>query len=396
MIFSDALPVQFWLSDCNTYNETVPKGVHEQCFCAPWQCDDEIRIQFQEGISPDGDYFLGIKNADGDYLTALPFTEIESGIHSLNFSPETEDICDEVIALEVLNSDDVTLCPSPSQWQDDPAITIAFDSKGVSTFHETMGNGFKVAYMDLVVPVGATVRMQVSVTITGIPALGSVEVKIYLTNGSAASSSDTDSMAIMTTDGTFTEELVVTRTGSTSSRLYIRLDHFNAASGLDTDITVPVSAPVYINPDATPLAKSDCLQIATTQDETHLIEYSNERNFAGLNYTDISPDAAFNIRVPSRFFHEEFPEEDEAMELTSSVITTSSQLKSQKLLEVKHVPYYFHKKLQLILKHQTLTINDIAYKKEEKYQINQGNKRWPLKSATCLLTEKNSVMRNIL
>jgi hypothetical protein len=144
------------------------------------------------------------------------------------------------------------------------------------------------------------------------------------------------------------------------------------------------------------LAKSDCLDFQTETDETILVNYSNARNFDGLVYTDVSPDISFNIRIPCRFFHEQEPEEDEAMELSSSVITTSAQVKTQRLLEIKHVPYYFHKKLRRVLKHQNVTIFDKLWKKEEKYEVNEGRKTWPLKSATCLLTEKNSLVRNIL
>ena len=254
MVLSDALPVQFWLSDCDTYNETVPKGVHEACFCAPWQCDDEIKIQFTDtDTTPDTEYSLSVQDSSDNVLATIDFSYTGSGEYFVSFVPDDYAICNDVIKLLIIN-----------------------------------------------------------------------------------------------------------------------------------DTT------------ATTVAKSDCLNVATTQDETELIEYSNERDFAGLIYADISPEASFKIRIPCRFFHERFPEEDEAMELTSSIITTSAQIKSQKLLEVKHAPYYFHKKLQLVLKHHTLEIGGIAYKKEEKYEVNEGNKRWPLKSATCLLTEKNSVLRNVL
>src|SRR5690606_40263664 len=48
MILSDALPVQFWLSDCETFNETQAGGVHPLCWCQPFNCDDDINIQFQD------------------------------------------------------------------------------------------------------------------------------------------------------------------------------------------------------------------------------------------------------------------------------------------------------------------------------------------------------------
>jgi hypothetical protein len=142
--------------------------------------------------------------------------------------------------------------------------------------------------------------------------------------------------------------------------------------------------------------KSDCLDIKEDHAGTKLLQYSNSRNYAGLDYSQSSPSTSFYIRIPCRFFHERFPEEDDAIELTSSVITTASQVKTQKLLEVVHAPYYFHRKLIEILKHFTLEIDNTQWKKEEPYEPNQGSKRWPLKSATCWLTDKNSMVRNVL
>lgn len=252
MTLSDALPVQFWLIACQTFNQYEAEGVHHVCWCQPWNCGDEIVIQFQE--TSGGDYLLSVVDENDAVLFEDSFLEIQSGVYQLSFTPEDNAICDELIQLKITNN-------------------------------------------------------------------------------------------------TSPEEV---------------------------------------------FAQSDCLDIKSAHTETILIEYSNQRNFAGLIYENDSPDTTFKVRVPCRFFHETEPEEDEAMELTSSVLTTSAQVKTQRLLEVKHVPYYFHKKLRRVLKHQTVTIGSIEWKKEEQYKENEGNKRWPLKSATCLLTEKNSVVRNVL
>jgi hypothetical protein len=83
------------------------------------------------------------------------------------------------------------------------------------------------------------------------------------------------------------------------------------------------------------------------------------------------------------------------MELTSSVITTSSQKKKQKLLEVIHAPYYIHNKLIEVIQHHTVIIDNRYWKKEEGYDVNEGEKRWPLKTATTYLTDKTSLVRNV-
>jgi len=141
--------------------------------------------------------------------------------------------------------------------------------------------------------------------------------------------------------------------------------------------------------------RSDCLDIRTLQSCTTLIEYSNNRNFAGLIYTGVSPEQTFNIRVPAIFFHEQFPEEDEAMELTTGIQKTSGTMKVQRLFETDYMPYYMHKKLKLIFKHQFLTIDNASWLKEEAYDVQEGDRRWPVKKAKCFLTE-NYIQRAVL
>jgi hypothetical protein len=384
MTFSDALPVQFWLSDCDTYNETVPKGVHEACFCQPWQCDDEIKVQFQaEEVSPEATYYLIAKDGDGSILAAIEIDEIETGLYAASIIPEDEDIFDEILSNPNFEG-------SLSPWENTGSGTSwIWDASGAAKFSFTDGENSK------------SLRQSIS---TQQPGTYYVEIK-----GRFTVSSVTGTLTLAVAQGfssyvfhqqsvTGTDLITITLPNEDISSLgefdEIRASLTGLTSGIAGDFIIESYRLVSIGDD---LAKSDCLHIATTQDETELLEYSNGRNFAGLIYQDLSPDpASFYLRVPCRFFHEQFPEEDEAIELTSQVVTTSAQLKSQKLLEVQHVPYYFHKKLQLVLKHQSLTIGGKDYKKEEKYEINIGNKKWPLKSATCLLTEKSSVIRNVL
>lgn len=249
MIISNALPVQYWLSDCDTFNEEDVDGMLKVCWRHPWQCTDEIITQFTDTSGLDYD-LQGI-DENGGTLFTNPISEVGDGIYQYSLIPEEEDICNEFLRLRIL------------------------------------------------------------------------------LNG-------------------------------------------------------------------TEVAKSDYLDIKIRQRETRLWSYSNHRDFAGLSFTEQTPDPTFYIRVPCRFYHERYPQTDNAMELTSSIITTSSQTKTQRLLEVLHSPYYFHKKLGEILQAQTVISDGYQWKKEEEYAINEGRKNWPLKTATCYLTQKNSVIRNVI
>ena len=171
---------------------------------------------------------------------------------------------------------------------------------------------------------------------------------------------------------------------------------FRHSSGSNVDITVNSTSGTRTVGTDTIVAKTDCLDLQIEQPDTILLNYSNHRNFAGLNYESTSPENDFNIRIPAIFFHQRFPEEDEVMELSSELVTLNGTLRKQRLLDTSYLPYYFHEKLKLILKHQFVTVHDRQWVKQEAYEILEGERKWPLKKAKCWLSEKEFVHRNIL
>lgn len=72
---SGANPIQFWPKNCETWNESSPKGVHHYCFCQPFECDDEIKSVFID--DPDLEYELGIYDSDENLIHELPFSETD-------------------------------------------------------------------------------------------------------------------------------------------------------------------------------------------------------------------------------------------------------------------------------------------------------------------------------
>ena len=145
------------------------------------------------------------------------------------------------------------------------------------------------------------------------------------------------------------------------------------------------------------VAKSDCLDIKESHEETVLINYHNNRVFASINSAAGTPDPEFNLRIPAIFFEERFPKESESLILSNSrSVQLNAQVRRQKMLKVKPMPYYMHLKTQLALVFQTVTIDGIEWTLEESYEIDTGNPRYPLKKATAWLTDKNYVLRNVL
>jgi len=145
----------------------------------------------------------------------------------------------------------------------------------------------------------------------------------------------------------------------------------------------------------TSVAKSDCIDIAD-HDNTILITYSNHRNFAGLVYQNASPEFEFYLRVPAIFYHQRFPEEDEVIELSSSLVALTGELKRTRLMDTDYMPYYMHEKIKLVLKHQFVSIYNKEWVKEAAYELSDTDRRWPVTKAKCWITEKEFVHRNVL
>lgn len=142
---------------------------------------------------------------------------------------------------------------------------------------------------------------------------------------------------------------------------------------------------------------SDCISIKESHDETVLITYSNHRDFADLDSLNVSPDTEFNLRVPGVFFKERFPQESEVIELSNSTsVQLNAQVKAQKLLSIGPVPFYMHRKINLVLAHQFLSIDDEDWVKQESYELSESKRTHPLSQAKVWLTEKGFIKRNVL
>lgn len=141
---------------------------------------------------------------------------------------------------------------------------------------------------------------------------------------------------------------------------------------------------------------SDAISFKTDHNNTTLITYSNSNYLLGINYTT-SPPPEFIIRIPAIFFEERFPDESEQIDQSNSrIVRLVNQVKSQRMLDIGFMPFYMHKKLQLILTHDTVEIDGTEWVKNEAYELGDGNKRYPLKRAKVWLTDKNFIVRNVL
>lgn len=390
MEISDALPVQFWLTGCATYNEHEAPGVHHKCYCAPWECDDQIKIQFTDDASQT--FSLLVYDNMEQLLSVQDFDEIAVGVYEMTLilNEDSPDLCDQLIQLQIRRNagqQGVTL-PSLSTWANDGGSGDPWTTGSSPSIATTLGGtSSEILFVDFAFIAGVTYSITVTFTNTAgtaglftVRALDGSNVTQFSESTSGASSGVNVANVL-----TFTATASTTRIGISLT--------FSIANQTTTINSVTATRSIGTSEI---VAKTDCLDIKQQHENSILLTYSNTRNFAGLIYENTSPETEFTIRIPAIFFHQRFPEEDEVMELSTSLATLNGVVRKQRLLDIDYIPYYFHEKLKLILKHQTLSVFSRRWVKQEAYEILEGDRRWPVKKAKCWLSEKDFVHRNIL
>lgn len=430
---SDASPIQFWLSDCDTYNEREVCGVHHKCWCHPWQCGDEIKVQFTDEDET-AEYLLQIVRQDAA-TEEMPFikqdfnvpTEVTLTFTNPEFEGSLSPWTNRAISFPNVAAPSFTWLGDQATINEVVGGTAEGNSRALSI---SRGGG-------VLWPAG-TYRVRLTIAngsgLGGANEGGDIRVRVYDAAGTTGSVLLGTYPDLVPNDpGVFYDiehefvvgdpfqfmgfQLTLENVSGSTPELITQIESIELiesptvemsygystfdASFIPSDLGI-CSEQIQLkivrtsgSPDAE-VAKSDCIDLKSEQDCTSLIEYSNNRNFAGLIYENTSPATSFKIRVPAIFFHERFPEEDEAMELTTGIQKTSGFVKAQRLFETDYMPYYMHRKLKLIFKHQDILIDNQYWTKEDAYEIQDGDRRWPVKKAKCFLTERNFVQRVVL
>jgi hypothetical protein len=461
MEISDALPVQFWLEGCATYNEHLAPGVHHKCFCAPWECDDEILIQFKD--DPSQNFSLEVYDNEEQLLGTFGIDEPYTGVYelNLNLAEDSPDLCDKIIQLKIKQNASeqevaVTLPPltdydttaeaaptlaalaawvnatgsNPGTWtlSATPDITVN-GAAGVSGYiagaiatnagfdyefnlqFEIFGEGAETENIDVTFALLDSSFNEVDTHLINYNSIGvktpnftlngssdGTYVAMRITNntptesksfelqsaayvpgvvsyvwtlgdnptvnlpGTGALPPDSKESELLFADATFivgveytvtAQYTRVVNSGSSNPRTaqLLILDSsnviqfsntqassaganslevtfvatvnttrigfiHNSGSNVDITVTAITGTRILVIGNTQIIAKSDCLEIRQNHENTILLTYSNNRNFAGLVYENTSPATEFNIRIPAIFFHQRFPEEDEVMELS--------------------------------------------------------------------------------
>jgi hypothetical protein len=415
VLISNALPVKFWLSTETSYNNKEVCGVTTIPFCQPFQCDDEISIQFTDESDLTTPQEETIAIPDFPALTEWTTQSVdpakpdwtEGAAPTVNIIGSGIGITSEIIFVDYafLPGYDYEITIEYTRDLNEAASNPrtgalrVYDDAFNTIFSETLPSG-----------VGAN-------TITISFTADADCTKLGFSHGAG---SDVDitiddvygtrtGLEILADPGPKNYELKVTDcdgveiTSIPFDSLY--LGDYNHLYSLtlipsDEDICDESIKLKIIDVDASPddeVASTDCLSIATAHACTLQIAYTNSKNFAGIYYPDASPDPTFYIRIPAIFFEEDNPAEQEDHELSSGdIVRLYNKLERRRKLDIGFLPAYLHEKIQLILMHDTIIIDELEWIRRDAYEKTEGNKRYPLKRASVFLHDKNFIKENQL
>lgn len=399
MTISDANPVQFWPSGELTYNETAVCSVEPVFWCQQWECDDPIHIQFTDAAIT-GDALLHVYDDEGILLNSSKFSEISPNVYDIDFTYNELDICEKEVTLYLVDSAGYTsieILSNPNfttdlaGWSQSGSgdVWVQASAKAQSTI-----NGSDLSTKDLVTTAGLNPSpyqyvLRTSITLLGFIGIESIVTVEFFTNVGTVYSKQ------FSVYDTLTEniELIFTVGDAITTTLGIRV--------LRADLVVDIGVQVdYIRLGAFAYhGKSDCQLITDCSDCTEGITYSNSNNFDDIDYSDVSPSREFFLRVPATFNDntDEWPDEHESIDLSDSdSVQLVMEVKHKRLFSVGFVPAYMLGKTQLVLSHDNVTIKGMNWGKWDGMQKEPGNKHYPLRKASFLLTDKDFIKRNVL
>lgn len=433
MTISDALPIQFWLNDCPTYNEKESCGVHSFCWNQKFHCDDEIRLQLTN-TEEDQELSLQLLDVDGNMLFEIPFDSVDQNTQTA-ITPELQfintDFQANITGWSSFGGSDRVSSSAGAAWAYSGGAARAFSFSASKTKYfatqrpDNPGLGWPAGNYAVRITANSNGGSNLNVKVYSMTDGDSQTLITSVSDGVIPNDGDTHIVNVTFTLPIYTSYLAFSFDGTPATTISLNVEEMFITSAPNEDtiysrtvydlaFTPSELSPeicnekvqfVIVDNNASPaeIAKSDFIEFSTELGCTELIKYRNQRNFAGIDYENLYDDSSpaeaeyFYLRIPAVFFHQQFPGESEAIELSDSkFITLNGVMREQTRLETDYMPYYLHKKIQLILMHQYVEIDSRRWTKQDAYEIQEGNKRYPLKMAKCWLTERNFVARNVV
>jgi hypothetical protein len=386
MTLSNALPIQFWLEDEETYNEKQVCGIEDFCWCQPWNCGTELPLQFQD--DEDIEYSLDILDEDDNILQTLPFEQ-------------TQIFTDDYFASFPL-SGFTNEAGSGTDWTTgaNPSVSISGILASSDNLVESITG---IPAGDYILKLGFDVNsiaytLSINFFKNGV-SVGSTSFSITDPNGGISRKSLTlsdapDTIKLRLSSVSGSKSITLYSLEMNKNGYYYSLG-FTPTNYCDQKVKFKI-----MDETTTPrasVAKSDCVLMKESHQCTKEITYSNASNFAGLIYDNVSPEVEFKTLIPAIFFEEENPSEREDHELSNGeIVRLYNKLEKKKRLDIGFVPFYMHEKIQLILMHDNVEIDGAEWIQRDEYEKREGNRTFPLRRASVFLHDKDFITENQL
>lgn len=415
---SNALPVQFWDESEETFNEEEVCGVQQICWCLPWNCDDEIPFQFTDTFTSGGEEEVtedaGLPDLDQGNSVDVISNATDAWIEGVNPSitfPVVPNLTQQISEYLIYDYPFI----AGDQYEINVLVSLSsLINVGFFSFY-ILDASNNVVYSD-----SGTATELVNYTLQFIAPSFAAKYAIRLERTSiGAGSSKTYTIDSITATRTYSVpapppdpldyKLLIY---NSESELVETLD-FDAV--LINDFTylyaLNIVPSVYgicndqiifkiLDNSASPsqvIKKSDCQSIKTSHLCTKVIEYSNNRDFNNLVFAGYSPIQGMRIRIPAKFYDELNDAEQQDTELSNGeIVRRYNKLEEKRKLEVGFVPHYIHRKIQLILMHDNVEIDNKSWIRRETYEKVEGNRNYPFKRGNVWLHDKNFIKENQL
>ncbi len=411
---SDATPIKFWLNGQPSYNNTPEPGVDHICFYQPFNCEDEIKFQFIG--EPNNLYDVQLLDSLGvkfPLIDLSPFLPTNGILYNYKFTPDVG-VCDQKISIKIIEKENAnTNFIQNSEFTSDISgwTQVNVPAAGGGT-----GQGELWSY--------SAGSAQVTLPITGAPAYPLISTAKLLEQtfsnkaaGNYRFRYKLDFSHISSFDSQLATLNIQLLNGGTSVFIFPSITLSSTNTGLEkifdfttTSLFNKISifvqgnsvntVPVVVGIDYIEVIsmsgltdgdvyETDLIDLRQIHENTLWISVTNKTDYAGLVYQDVNE--SFGVRVKAKFYEQRFPEENESEpDGEGNVDKLSSTTKTQVLLEVDPMPPYRHKQLKLALQHNSIFIKNLAWVKEESYELEKVSEKHPFFKAKVWLTQQSN------
>lgn len=380
MIISDLNPIQFWPIAKQTFNEKIEAGIESIIYIAQFYKKDKVWIQVRNVAQP---YLVAYEVGTVAPLALYAMTETSggSGIWNKQFTGDAFnaiDLTGKCIVFKVSTLSEILTNPSflvnlnpwsntgnvlyePWVWDATAAAKVDFAPSANSRLL-TQTFAAKPAGFYLYTFYGYNTLPAISTQLSIKFYLGAVLV--HTVNVNEVATVATLHTATIAVPGEFDG---------------ITIEGYDAFAAGHVFFMNSFSLQAYV-----PAFRSDTVQFITTVFGTQLLQYASAEDFGGISFQDSEK---FCLRTPAKFYEERDVETIESEGLSDgSVEVLSNSLKRQKLLELEPLPPYLIHKIKMILKNNSLKVDEDYFKAEEPMEQGKLNDKFALFSGKVWLT----------